>query len=182
MIGNFSPFPQLATKRLVLRELKVADAPLIHKLRSDTDTNDLLDRKNSSGIEDALLFIQRVKDNVGRKESIYWIICFENASDLIGTIGFWNYNLSAETAEIGYELLVGFRGQGIMSEVLPRVIKFGFEQMKLKFITAYCSPQNACSINLLEKFGFRLSSSSSSYDNTNQNDPGMLLYVLASAQ
>jgi len=179
MIANLSPFPELTTKRFVLREINLADAPLIHELRSDPVTNALIDRKNSSGIEDALLFIDRIKNNVKRNEGIYWVICFENASDLIGTVGFWNFDLFAETAEIGYELLAGFRGQGIMSEVLPRIIKFGFEQMKLKSITAFSSEQNTSSVKLLEKFGFRLSSSG--YDNTHQNVPGMLSFVLTSS-
>ena len=178
MIANFSPFPQLTTKRLVLREINLADAPLIHELRSDEVTNALIDRDNSSGIEDALLFIDRIKNGVGRNECIYWVICFEDSSDLIGTVGCWNFNLPTETAEIGYELLADFRGQGIMSEVLTRIIKFGFEQMKLKSITAFSSEQNTISVKLLEKFGFRLSSSG--YDNTHQNVPGMLTFVLKS--
>jgi len=66
-----------------------------------------------------------------------------------------------------------------MSEVLPRIIKFGFEQMKLKSITAFSSEQNTSSVKLLEKFGFRLSSSG--YDNTHQNVPGMLSFVLTSS-
>ena len=102
---NFSVFPELITRRFVLREIKVADASLIHKLRSDQETNALIDRENSNSIEDALLFIDRIKSNVRRNESVYWVICFKNVSDLIGTIGYWNFNLSAETAEIGYELL-----------------------------------------------------------------------------
>jgi ribosomal-protein-alanine N-acetyltransferase len=178
MIANFSHFPQLTTKRLVLREINVADAPLIHELRSDEVTNVLIDRENSRGIEDALLFIDRIKNNVRRNEGFYWVICFENSSDLIGTIGYWNFDLPAETAEIGYELLAGFRGQGIMSEVLPRIIKFGFEKMKLKSITAFCSEQNIPSVKLLEKFGFRLSSSG--YDNTGQDVPDMLTFILTS--
>jgi [ribosomal protein S5]-alanine N-acetyltransferase len=179
MITNLSPFPELTTKRLVLREINLADAPLIHELRSDPVTNALIDRKNSSGIEDALLFIDRIKNNVERNECIYWVICFENASNLIGTVGYWNFDLPTKTAEIGYELLAGFRGQGIMSEVLPRIIKFGFEQMKLKSITAFPSEQNTSSVKLLGRFGFRLSSSG--YDNSHQNVPGMLTFVLTSS-
>jgi ribosomal-protein-alanine N-acetyltransferase len=176
MITNFSPFPELTTKRFVLREINVADAPLIHELRSDPVANELIDRDGSKGIDDALLFIDLIKNNVARNESFYWIICFENTSDLIGTICYWNFNLPAETAEIGYELLAGFRNQGIMSEILPRVIQFGFEQMKLKSITAFPSEQNTNSVKLSEKFGFRLSSSG--YDNTHRNVPGMLTFVL----
>src|ERR1700722_5293996 len=123
---NFSPFPELATRRFVLREINVADASLIHELRSDQETNALIDRENSKSIEDALLFIDRIKRGVSRNECIYWVICFQNLSDLIGTIGYYNFNLSAETAEIGYEMLTKFRGQGIMNEVLPGIIQFGF--------------------------------------------------------
>ena len=111
MIANFSPFPELTTKRLVLREINLADAPLIHELRSDEVTNALIDRENSSGIDDAFLFIDRIKNNVRRNECLYWVICFENTFDLIGTVGYWNFDLPAETAEIGYELLADFRGQ-----------------------------------------------------------------------
>jgi [ribosomal protein S5]-alanine N-acetyltransferase len=173
---NFSPFPELTTSRLILREINDADAPLIHKLRSDQETNALIGRENSNSIEDAVLFIDRIKTGVQRNENIYWVICFENSADLIGTIGLWNFDISTGTAEIGYELLSGFRCQGIMSEVLPRAIQFGFEQTKLKRINAFCSDQNISSIRLLEKCGFRLSPSND--DNPDQQDPGMLCFVL----
>ena len=176
MIANFSPFPRLTTKRLVLREINPADAPRIHEMRSDEVTNALIDRANSNGIGDARLFIDRIINNFKRHEGIYWVICFENESDLIGTVGYWNFDLAAETAEIGYELLAAFRNQGIMSEVIPRIIKFGFEQMKLKSITAFTTEQNTRSVKLLEKFRFSLFSSG--YDNTDEPVPGMLKYVL----
>ena len=173
---NFSLFPELTTRRFVLREINDADAPLIHELRSDQETNALIGRENSNGLGDALLHIDRIKKNVQRNESLYWVICFENSSDLIGTIGFWNYDISAQAAEIGYELLASFRRQGIMSEVLPRVVQFGFEQMKLKLITAFSSDHNDGSIKLLEKCGFRLASSNDNI--TYEHVPGMLIFIL----
>jgi len=177
---NFSPFPELATRRFVLREINVADASLIHELRSDQETNALIDRENSKSIEDALLFIDRIKRGVSRNECIYWVICFQNLSDLIGTIGYYNFNLSAERAEIGYELLTKFRGQGIMNEVLPRIIQFGFEEMKLKWITAFTTEQNIGSVRLLEKSGFQLSASED--NNTLEHVSGMLTFILHNRQ
>jgi ribosomal-protein-alanine N-acetyltransferase len=176
MITHFSPFPLLTTKRFVLREINPADAPLIHELRSDRATNALIDRENSKGIEDAVLFIDKIKNIVERNEGLYWVISFENSANLIGTIGYWNFNLSDESAEIGYELLTAFRGQGIMSEALPRIIKFGFEQMNLKLITAFTTEENTNSVKLLEKFEFALSSSDN--DNTSQDNPDLLTFVL----
>jgi [ribosomal protein S5]-alanine N-acetyltransferase len=176
---DFSQFPKLTIGRFVLREINVADASLIHKLRSDEETNALIDRENSKSIEDALLFIDRIKSNVRRNESVYWVICFQNVSDLVGTIGCWNFNLSAETAEIGYELLREFRGQGIMNEVLPGVIRFLFEKMKLKWITALTTEQNIPSVKLLEKFGFQLADSD---DDSTEHVPGMLTFILRNLQ
>jgi ribosomal-protein-alanine N-acetyltransferase len=173
---NFSPFPYISTARLALREIQVADAPLIHALRSDEATNALIDRKNSEGIEDALAFIDIIQKNVAQNESIYWIICLKDSPDLIGTICYYNLDPAAEAGEIGYELLTEHRDQGIMSELLPRIVQYGFDEMKLKTITAFPSEQNIGSVRLLEKCGFRLSSSK--YDNTHDHVPGMLTYVL----
>jgi [ribosomal protein S5]-alanine N-acetyltransferase len=180
---KFSNFPELTTEHLLLREIKVEDAPLIHELRSDEATNALIDRKNSTGIGDALEHIDRIKNNVAKNESFYWIICelpptanSRLSTNLIGSICYWNFNPAEETAEVGYELLPKYRGRGIMSEVLPRVIQFGFEEMRLKFITAFPSEQNTGSVRLLEKFGFKLSSAN--YENTHEQVPGMMTFVL----
>ena len=177
---NFSPFPKFTTRRFILREINEGDASLIHKLRSDQETNALIGREKSNSIADALLFINRIKSTVSRNEGIYWVISFQNVSDLVGTIGYWNFNLSAETAEIGYELLTEFRRQGIMTEVLPGIIRFGFEEMNLKLITAFSSEQNIGSVKLLEKSGFQLSSSD--YYNSEEYLPGMLKFVLQNPQ
>lgn len=172
---NFSLFPELTTPRFLLRELNVGDASLIHALRSDNETNAMIGRENSNGPDDALLFIGKIKKGIRLNECIYWIICFENSPDLIGTIGLWNFDPSAQAAEIGYELLRDFRGQGIMSEILPRVLQFGFEEMKLKLIAAFSPNRNDPSIRLLKKCGFRLTSSN---DITHQDIPGMTSFVL----
>jgi ribosomal-protein-alanine N-acetyltransferase len=174
---DFSLFPELTTPRFLLRELNVADAPLIHALRSDKETNTMIGREDSNGPDDALLFINKIKKGIQINECIYWVICFENSPDLIGTVGLWNFDPSAEAAEIGYEVLRALRGQGIMSEVLPRILQFGFEEMELKLIAAFSPNQNDPSINLLKKCGFRLTSSN--VDITHQEIPGMTSFVLA---
>lgn len=175
---DFSTFPELTTPRFLLRELNVTDASMIHTLRSDKETNAMIGRKNSNGIDDALLFIDKIKKGIGQNECIYWVISFKNSPDLIGTAGLWNFDQSAGTAEIGYEILPHLRGRGIMSEILPRLLQFGFEEMKLKWIAAYSPEQNDPSIRLLKKCGFRLTSSE---DITHQDTPGMISFALASA-
>ena len=176
---DFSPFPELTTRRFILREITRTDASFIFKLRSDQETNALIGRENSKSIEDAVLFIEKIQTNVRRNESVYWVICFQNVPDPAGTFGIWNFNLATGTAEIGYELLKEFRARGIMTEVLPAIIRFGFEEMKLKWITAFTTEQNIGSVKLLEKHGFRLASLHD--DIPCEHVPGLLTFVLQSA-
>jgi len=46
MVLDFKKFPQLITKRLVLRNIENTDAELIHKLRSDEVVNKFVGRDN----------------------------------------------------------------------------------------------------------------------------------------
>ncbi|HUM46715.1 MAG TPA: GNAT family protein, partial [Chitinophagales bacterium] len=57
-------------------------------------------------------------------------------------------------AEIGYSLLPGYWGRGIMLESITAVIRFGFEILKLHSIEANVNPSNIPSIKLLERSGF----------------------------
>jgi ribosomal-protein-alanine N-acetyltransferase len=54
----------------------------------------------------------------------------------IGSICFWNITADEDCAEIGYDLLPLFHGQGIMQEATKAIIKYGFEGMKLNKIVA----------------------------------------------
>ena len=66
-----------------------------------------------------------------------------------------------------------------MTEVLPGIIRYGFEEMKSKMITAFTTKQNIGSVKLLEKFGFQLSDSD---NNSTEHVPGMLMFVLHNQQ
>lgn len=71
---NFTSFPILTTRRLTLRQLSIDDQQNIFALRSDPEINKYLDRKQSQTIEDAIYFINKVKDNFKKNNSLYWVI------------------------------------------------------------------------------------------------------------
>ncbi|MFD2445492.1 GNAT family N-acetyltransferase [Bacillus sp. CGMCC 1.16607] len=54
-----------------------------------------------------------------------------------------------------YELSKEYWGQGVMSRLLPIVIKYGFNTMKLNRIEALFHPDNIGSRRVLEKAGFK---------------------------
>ena len=147
---NFPPFTELTTKRLLLRQLQPGDAEEIFQLRSDEKVSVLIDRPIATSIEDARQFINKII----AAQAMMWVITLKDNPKLIGTIVYWNIVQEKDQAEVGYELLPQYRGQGIMQEALLKVIEFGFETLGLKTIVADPKAINERSVRLLEKCGF----------------------------
>lgn len=151
---NFTPFPEMTTKHFILRSLNISDENEIFKLRSDEAVRQYLDRPKAKSIEDARQFIEKIKTGIAGNELIYWVVRTILNPQLIGTICLWNISREHSRAEIGFELLPEHFGKGIMQEVIPAIIEYGFEKLKLISIEAEVDPFNLKSIVILEKNGF----------------------------
>ena len=149
----FPPFPVLKTTRFVLRKLTQNDEAEIFILRSDEDVLKYLDIPKAESLDDARKFIDKII-SVNNNGWVYWAISFKNEPKLLGTICLWNVSRDESKADIGFTLLPDFQGKGIMQEVIPVVLEYGFREMKLGKIYGEVSPGNIKSIKLLEKFGF----------------------------
>ncbi|MGY0036299.1 GNAT family N-acetyltransferase [Pedobacter sp. NJ-S-72] len=171
---DFSNFPQLSTSRLKLRKLEDADAPAIHELRSDPAVNKFIGRTASTGITDALTHIAMINKLIQNNSSVYWAITLKDT--LIGTICLWNIDIPKQTVEIGYELIPGYQGKGLMTEAIKAVIHYGFEEIKAEIITAFPSTDNISSVKILENNGFKLSDEH--YANSHETVENILTYLL----
>jgi RimJ/RimL family protein N-acetyltransferase len=175
---NFTAFPKLVTERLILRQLEAEDANEIFALRSSDEVNRFLDRPKAITIEEAKQFIYKINDGINKNEWVYWAITLKNETKLIGTICYWNISKENDRAEVGYELHPRYQGKGIMQEALLKVIDFGFEQMRLKTITAVPSDDNIKSRKLLEKNNFKIDSNLRTMLSQQQNLTQMVIYSL----
>ncbi|MBV8388895.1 MAG: GNAT family N-acetyltransferase [Mucilaginibacter sp.] len=165
----FPPFTNLITDRLVLRELQPSDAEQIFKMRSDARVNEFIDRLPTPNINESLKFINNILKFQSEEKGMMWAITLKNAPQLIGSIVYWHIVKENDKAEIGYEMLPEYYGQGIMREALQEVIRFGFETMQLKTIVAETRVDNLRSINLLQKCRF---------EHTGLANDGYLIYEL----
>ena len=151
----FQPFPELKTGRLLLRRVKITDAPEILFLRSDKDVMRYIDRDPAKNLKDAEDFIKRINKDINTNDAIVWAIeLVEEPGKLIGTICFWQFKKEHYRAETGYVLHPQHWRKGIMKEALLKVMDFGFHTLKLHSIEAHISPDNAASAALLESTGF----------------------------
>ena len=153
---NFNPFPELKTNRLLLRKLNISDSYEILLLHSDETVNKYLERIKQSNTTDAEIFIAKINNGIRLNKWIYWAISPIEKQNLIGTICLWNFSSTKDVAEIGYELIPKYFGNGFMEEALKSVIDYGFNHLKLTRIEAFTHKQNSASMRLLLKNNFHL--------------------------
>jgi ribosomal-protein-alanine N-acetyltransferase len=152
---SFSPFPNLETKRLVLKQINSNDADAILALRSNDEVMKYIPRPYLKTKEDALELIAMFDDKIENGIGINWGIYFLNEPEkLLGIIGHYRIKPEHYRAEVGYMLFPEYNGKGIVSEALQKVVEYGFKEMKLHSIEAILDPENKGSEKVLLKNGF----------------------------
>lgn len=147
---NFQPFPELRTKRLLLRQVLPTDAEVLIRIRGNEEAMRYIPRPRTKTREDALDMVEILTNGINEGKSINWAISnAENPSEIYGMIGFVNFYLELSKAEIGYMLHPDYWGKGFVPEAFLEVEKFGFEQIDLKAIEAKIDPRNENSRKIL---------------------------------
>jgi len=153
---EFGEFPELETKRLVLRRMTLADAEFYHRHFSDPDIVELTAFDAPENIDKArqelLEFcIKPFEENKG----IRWGIVLKGETELAGTIGYHQWvKAGGYHARVGYDLVAAYRRRGIMTDALMAVLRYGFETMRLNKVEACTDSRNVASTRLLGKLGF----------------------------
>ncbi len=151
---NFTPFPELKTKNLMLREIKVEDVNEIFMLRSDLQVMKYIAKKPAENIDEASEFIKRILAAEAENQSITWAITIKGNDKMIGTICLWNLQPGNYRGEIGYVLSPIHHGKSIMTEAIKAVTNYGFSVMNLHCIEGHVNPDNIASAKVLEKNNF----------------------------
>jgi ribosomal-protein-alanine N-acetyltransferase len=91
----------------------------------------------------------------GNGNGIRWAIQVRGSDRLIGTCGFHLHDRHNHHIEVGYDLAKAYWRQGIMSEALRPILRYGFERLSVHRIEANVTAGNLASVNTLLKAGFR---------------------------
>ena len=149
-------FPRLETHRLILREMTLGDVEFyFHHFNNEKVVEGSCfpgPKTPEAAKEELELYcIRPFKDDKG----IRWGIARKGSDELIGTCGFYDWNKTSHRAEIGYDLEPAHWREGIMTEALRAVLRYGFEEMGLNRIQAIIDSANVRSIKLVERLGFK---------------------------
>ena len=154
-MADVTTFPTLTTERLVLRELRSADAADVLVFRGDP----YVQRFNSEPLktmQEAAAFIEEALLQRTAQLGWGWAITLRGQDRVLGGVSLHAWSQYHRRAEVGYDLAHAFWGQGIGSEAVQAVLAFGFTELNLNRIEAATIADNHESVNLLKKLGFRL--------------------------
>ena len=148
------PSPPLVTPHYRLTALSAEHTGIIFELRSNEQVQQYLNRPLMRDWVEAEYFIKEITAGMQNGEFLYWVIHRKGAETPIGTICLWQFNRERTQADLGYELLPDAQGQGVMTEVLPRIIAYARDTLELELLQACTNRENTPSLRLLRSAGF----------------------------
>lgn len=142
--------PTIETRRLVLREPRLADAPRLAQL-IDYDVARMTTRMPwPYSAEDAEAFVVQVQMQDRRKDNTF-AITLENEG-LVGVLGF--FLTPEDRTEVGYWIAPAYWGRGLASEALMGALSWASRDWRKRLVVAGHFADNPASGRVLCKAGF----------------------------
>lgn len=141
------------TKRLILRSVVEEDAEAIFEYSREPNVGPNAGWKPHESIEETRQIMQTVFLN---RDAVFVIIVKES-NKLVGTIGLITdpKRENENVRMLGYALSEQVWGYGYMTEAVAEIVRFGFRELHLEAVSAYCYPFNTRSKRVLEKNDFQ---------------------------
>ncbi len=148
-------FPEYNLEEIILRKLNKDDIDDMREYLTNKEVNKYLpDDAKMDNRAEIKEMIESVNQGFAEGNKIRWAIVDKENKKVIGDCGFYKIDSKNKSGEISYRLARPYWGKGIMSQVLNKMLYFGFEEIHLNRIEASVIPENKGSIYLLQKNGF----------------------------
>ena len=147
----------IQTERLILRNFVNGDLEMFLAYRNDPEVA----KYQGWGIpfprEKGEAFVANMKEKVAPKQGgwFQFAIALKDTDELIGDLGCYIKEDDIRQARIGFTLAAKYWRKGYISEAIPHLLEYLFEDMDLHRIVADCDVDNIASYRTLEKLGFR---------------------------
>lgn len=152
----------IRTKRLVLRELTLEDAPAFSKLAGDYDiakmTGSIPHPFPLYSAEFKIMYMRRQK----QRGLAYPYAITRDGGELIGVMDLFRSTPDA-ALEIGYWIGKPYWGQGLSTEAARAIIQEAKDRLGVQALMAGVFADNPASLRVLEKLGFKTTGSEEMY-------------------
>lgn len=145
----------IETKRIILRQFVLDDAPAVLEFGSNPEVNRYTGDLMIHQLEEAQKIITDTWFEDYRKYGYgRFAMVHKEDNRVIGFAGL-KYEPELEATDIGYRILPEYWGQGLTSEVVIPILRYGFEDLGLKRIIGLVMLENPASSRVLEKSGLK---------------------------
>jgi [ribosomal protein S5]-alanine N-acetyltransferase len=146
----------IKTKRLLLRELRDADLPMLMEMLSAPmvmrwlfGSGPMLDDEANNFINENFVF--------GKQAHGLGVLCVRETNAFIGFAGLLPCRyLYEDDFELGFALREDAWGKGYATEIGAAQITYGFKNFEASRLLGLAHPQNTASLKALEKIGMKL--------------------------
>jgi ribosomal-protein-alanine N-acetyltransferase len=156
--GVFATLPELETARLVLRKFTLKDANHVFEYASDPEVTRYTIFDFHTEKKQTLEFLNSVLVRYGLGEPAPWAIWHKADKRVIGGCGFSHWDKEHGRGEVGYAIARNYWNQGLTTEAMQAVIRFGFERAAMNRIEARCIPSHTPSQRVMQKVGLKFES------------------------
>ena len=145
--------PELETKRLYLRRLKLTDVDLYHEIISDKRINEFNYYPDTSK-KAAENYINSYVNSIDENPYESWIIVRKEDNKEVGKIGVTKVFSRFNYCTVGYTILYDYWGNGYAPEALEKVTEHLLNDIKYRLVECTIDDRNTRSIRVVEKAGF----------------------------
>lgn len=163
-------FPDLHTPRLALIETRAEHADALYSIYSDPAVTHLYPKEPCGSLEECRKVLASMA-SVNHRRGWRWTLVRAGGDgdgrgargEIVGTVGFHDWDRQRREAKLSYELVPAARRQGLAGEAVREALRYGFEEMGLARVLAEIHPDNDSSQRLAGRLGFRQVSHSSRF-------------------
>ena len=144
---------ELRTERMTLRRYRPEDADsLYQRLGTEPSTYAYSGWNPYATLETARKSVRGFIDGYGGERAYSWVMDIDGV--VVGTIGAYDYK--GDRIEVGFSVVKGWRGRGLATEALGKVLEYLTGSEGIPRVTAWCAAENVGSQKVLERAGMRL--------------------------
>ena len=147
-------FPIIRIDRLLLRQFVDSDIENVYKGLSDPEIIKYYGVSYNI-LEDTKAQMQFFETLDKEGTGIWWAVCSLDNKTFYGAGGLNSLSKEHKKAEIGFWLLKEFWGQGVMTEVMPVICNYGFDNLGLHRIEGLVETDNLNCKNAMKKLDFK---------------------------
>ena len=153
--GKAQTHPILATKRLRLRQIGPRDLEGLHACFGDPEAMRYWNFPPCATPEETERWLGILAKGTSPYQFLAWAVADKRSDRCIGMVNYHHREAHNRRLEVGYILAPAQQRRGLMTEAMQVLLTYCFEELGVHRVQALIHPDNAASIALATRLGFR---------------------------